>query len=158
MFEHALEERLRQQTARRRRPRRPYTPSALRRLRTVSASAGHFGTAVVISALFLILSPASLDREIQLPPISQPPVAGYLAQYGVTHPVSPEHTITMAREAGFEVEVVTTFVADRAAHGTILEIRHLSDPVDRVPVQQPARGPLLIIIGLAVGDAGTTAN
>lgn len=156
-FERTLEDMLRTETIRHRRIRRPYSPVALRRLRGLSSSAGHLGTAVVISTLLLILSPTSLDREAQLPPISEPPVAGYLAQFGVTQ-ATPQQTITMAREAGFEVEVITTFVADRASHGTIVGMRHLAQSVDTVPIQEPVRGPLLIIIGLTVGDSGTVAN
>jgi hypothetical protein len=115
------------------------------------------GAAVAVSSLLLLLAPGTVDRELQLPPISEPPRAGYLAQFGAGPP-SVEQTITLAREAGFEVDVVTTYVADRAAHGRILGMRHLTVPVTSIPVGGPVRGPLLIIIGLAVGDSGATAD
>ena len=156
-FECELESMLRREAARRTRARRPYTAGALRRLRAVSALAGHVGAAVTLSATLLLLSPATLDRELQLPPVAQPPHAGYLAQYGVSAADS-DQTITMAREAGFEVEVATTYVADRASHGAIVAIRHLADPVETVPVHSVARGLLLITIGLTLGEAGTTAD
>ncbi|HVR32466.1 MAG TPA: hypothetical protein VMS74_07125 [Acidimicrobiia bacterium] len=157
-FECELESMLRREAARKRRARRPYAASALRRLRVVSAMAGHVGAAVTLSAILLLLSPATLDREPQLPPVAQPPHAGYLAQYGVSAPASSDQTITMAREAGFEVEVATTYVADRASHGAIVAIRHLADPVETVPVHGRVRGLLLITIGLTLGEAGTTAD
>lgn len=150
-FSHELESVLRREAARRRRVRRPFTTSALRRLRALSNGAGHLGAAVAVSATLLILSPGTLDRELQLPPISEPPPAGYLAQYGA-RTSSATATITLAREAGFEVEVKTYFVSDRAAHGTVIGMRHMTAPVNDVPVNEPARGPLLIIIGLIIGD------
>lgn len=151
-----LEAVLRDETARKQRVRRPFAPSALRRLRSVSSMAGHVGAAFALSAVLMLLSPATLDREAQLPPISEPPVAGYLAQYGVVP--NADQTITLARESGFEVGVVTTFVTDRASHGEIVRMQHGSTLVNTVPVAGPARGPLLIIIGLAIGDAGNTAD
>lgn len=157
-FNAELETILRREAARRRRVRRPFATTALRRLRALSNGAGHLGAAVAVSATLLILSPGTLDRELQLPPISEPPPAGYLTQYGARS-ASATSTITMAQEAGFEVEVVTTFVADRAAHGTVVRMRHLSATVNNLPMNEPARGPLLIIIGLTVGDVdGATAE
>ncbi|MFP5332309.1 MAG: hypothetical protein ACLGHX_08135 [Acidimicrobiia bacterium] len=157
-FAAELESILVREAARRHRQRRPFAPAALRRLRAVSNGAGHLGAAVALSATLLLLSPGTLERELQLPPISQPPAAGYLAQYAA-RPGSATATITMAREAGFEVEVITTFVADRAAHGTVVEMRHLAAPIEQIPVNEPARGPLLIIIGLTIGDTtGATAE
>jgi hypothetical protein len=158
-FETDLEAILRREAARKRRVRRPYAPASFRRLRNLSSAASHVGAAVAVSTTLLILSPATLDREVQLPPIAEPPAAGYLAQYGAAGGSTADATIAMAREAGFEVEVITTYVADRAADGQILTMRHLSETVDTLPVHEPARGPLLIIIGLTVGDAGgNTAN
>lgn len=151
-----LEAVLREQTSGTQRIRRPFAPGALRQLRSVSSMAGHVGAAATLSAVLLLLSPATLDREAQLPPISQSPVAGYLVQYGAFP--NADQTITLARESGFEVEVVTTFVTDRASHGEIVRMQHGSTLVDTVPVAGPARGPLLIIIGLAIGDAGNTAD
>lgn len=156
-FDAELEALLRREATRSRRTRRPVATSALRRLRSLSEAAGHAGAAVALSATLLLLSPATVDREVQLPPIAEPPRAGYLAQYGA--PVgSLEHTVSLAREAGFEVDVITTFVADRAAHGEILVMQHVNERVETVPVTQTARGPLLIVVGLAVGEAGTIAD
>lgn len=157
-FNADLEAALRQETARRQRVRRPFAPKALRRLRSVSSIAGHVGAAFTLSAVLMLLSPATFDREAQLPPISQPPIAGYLIQYGAVVVPSVDQTITLARESGFEVEVVRTFVPDRASHGEIVRMQHGSVRVDTVPVTGPARGPLLIIIGFAIGDAGNTAD
>jgi hypothetical protein len=157
-FTTELEAVLRRETARRKRSRRPFAASALARLRRVSTMAGHVGAAVVMSATFLMLSPATIQREVQLPATAEPPRAGYLAQYGASASPTPSQTITLAREAGFEVEVITTFVADRASHGAILSMRHMIDTVNTVPVNDTARGPLFIFIGLTVGEAGTTAD
>ena len=157
-FDSELEERLRREAAVLRRRHRPVAASALRRLRSVSTAAAHGGAAVVLSATLLLLSPASLDREVQLPPVAEPPRAGYLAQYGVPAATSVEHTVTLAREAGFEVDVRTTFVADRASHGEILAMRHFTERVQAVPVTGAPKGLLLIVVGLAVGEAGTIAD
>jgi hypothetical protein len=157
-FDSELETILRGEAARTRRRSRPVPTSALRRLRSVSTTAAHAGAAVALSATLLLLSPGTLDREAQLPPIAEPPRSGYLAQYGAPAVSDVESTVARAREAGFEVDVITTFVADRAAHGEILVIRHVNEPVPRVPVTQTARGLLLIVVGLAVGDAGTIAD
>lgn len=157
-FTTELESSLRRQAALRKPAHRPFATAALRRLRSVSSMAGHTGAAVALSAVLLLLSPATIERDIELPPIAEPPTAGYLAQYGATSPPSADQTITMAREAGFEVEVVTSFVADRAAHGEILGMRHLSAQVAQLPTAEPARGPLLIILGLSIGEAGTLAD
>ena len=156
-FSAELESVLRRQATGRRRRHLPHAASALRRLRSVSAGAAHVGAAVAMSTLLLLLAPATANREIQLPAISEPPRAGYLAQFGAG-PVSAERTIAMAREAGFEVDVVTTYVADRASHGQIVGMRHVTVPVTAIPVDDPARGPLLIIIGLTVGGSGTTVD
>ncbi|MDX1448190.1 MAG: hypothetical protein R3246_03920 [Acidimicrobiia bacterium] len=157
-FTAELESVLRREATRRKRARRPFTSGALRRLRALSNGAGHVGAAVALSATLLILAPGTLNRELELPPISEPPAAGYLAQFGA-RPASATATITLAREAGFEVEVITTFVADRASHGTVVQMRHMSSEVPSVPMNEPVRGPLLIIIGLTVGDAaGATAE
>lgn len=156
-FEAELEAILLRETARSRRPRRPVAVSALRRLRSISTTAAHASAAVALSATLLLLSPATLNREAQLPPVAEPPRAGYLAQYGAPAS-SVEDTVAIAREAGFEVEVITTFVADRAADGEILAMRHVNEPVHKVPVTESARGPLLIVVGLAIGDAGTLAD
>lgn len=157
-FTTELEAVLRGKAAQKKRTRRPFATAALRRLRSVSSVAGHTGAAVTLSAVLLLLSPATIEREIELPPVAEPPAAGYLAQYGATSAPSAHQTITMAREAGFEVEVITTFVADRAAHGEILGMRHLSAPVATLPATETARGPLLIIIGLSIGESGNTAD
>ena len=157
-FDAELEAILRREAARSRRARRPVATRALRRLRSMSTAAGHAGAAVALSATLLLLSPATLDREVQLPPIAEPPRAGYLAQYGASAPGSVEYTVSLAREAGFEVDVITTFVADRASHGEILAMHHVNERVQAVPVTQTARGPLLIVVGLAVGEAGTIAD
>lgn len=155
-FTRELESVLRREAARRRRTRRPFAVAALSRLRSVSSMAGHLGAAVVVSTVLLLLSPATLDRAAELPPTAEPPVAGYLAQYASSP--TAERTLTFARYEGFEVDVITTYVADRAAHGEILSLRHLSDPVASVPVDHPARGPLFVVIGLTIGDAGTIAD
>jgi hypothetical protein len=155
-FTTALEVRLTSEAGLRKRVRRPFSIHALGRLRRLSSLAGHVGAAVALSATLLLLSPATLQREVALPPVAEPPPLGYLAQYGA--PGGPEATITMAREAGFEVEIVRTYVADRAADGAIVEMRHLSQRVHGVPVNETARGLLLVVIGLTIGDAGTTAD
>lgn len=157
-FDTELETALRREATRHRRVRLPFATAALGRLRTLSNGAGHLGAAVAVSATLLILSPGTLDRELQLPPISEPPPAGYLAQYGAK-PASATATITLAREAGFEVEVKTTFVTDRSVHGAVIGMRHMTAPVNNVPMNESARGPLLIIIGLTIGDPdGSTAE
>ena len=157
-FDAELEAILRRETASTRRARRPVAGSALRRLRSISTAAGHATAAVGLSATLLLLSPATVNREAQLPPVAEPPRAGYLAQYGVPATTSLEHTVALAREAGFEVDVITTFVADRAADGEILAMRHVNESVHKVPVTESARGPLLIVVGLAIGEAGTLAD
>ncbi len=111
---------------------------------------------MALSSTLLLLSPSSLQRDVDLPAVPEPPRHGYLTQYGA--PVGTDATISMAREAGFEVEVIRTFVADRAAHGDIVAMRHLAHPVSGVPVNEPVRGLLLVVIGLTVGDAGNTAD
>lgn len=157
-FSAELEAVLQREAARRRRVQRPFATAALRRLRALSNGAGHLGAAVALSTTLLILSPGTIDRELQLPPISEAPPTGYLAQYGA-RPVSATATITLAREAGFEVEVRTTFVADRTVHGSVIGMRHMTAPVNNVPMNEPARGPLLVIIGLTIGDIdGATAE
>lgn len=157
-FDTELEANLRREAAHTRRPRRPVATSALRRLRSISTTAAHAGAAVALSATLLLMSPSTLEREAQLPPIAEPPRAGYLAQYGAPAASSLEQTVALAREAGFEVDVVTTFVADRAAHGEILAMHHVNEHVQTVPVAKTARGPLLIVVGFVVGEAGTIAD
>lgn len=157
-FDAELEALLRREAAHGRRTRRPVASGALRRLRSISTAAGHAGAAVALSATLLLLSPATVDRQVRLPPIAEPPRAGYLAQYGAPATGSVEYTVALAREAGFEVDVITTFVADRAAHGEILVMHHVNERVQTVPVTHTARGPLLIVVGLAVGEAGTIAD
>jgi hypothetical protein len=56
------------------------------------------------------------------------------------------------------VEVITSFVADHPSDGAILSMRHMTNTVNTVPVNDTARGPLFIFIGLTIGDAGTTAD
>ena len=157
-FDTELEALLRREAAHTRQPRRPVATSALRQLRSISTTAAHAGAAVALSATLLLLSPATLEREAQLPPVAEPPRAGYLAQYGAPATPSLEHTVAFAREAGFEVDVITTFVADRAADGEILAMHHVNERVHTVPVAESARGPLLIVVGLVIGDAGTIAD
>ena len=159
-FTEELASRLISEANGRKRTRRPFATAALARLRSVSSSAGHMSLAMVMSVTFLLVSPATLEREIQLPAVAEPPVPGYLAQYGVTSPIrpDPDETITLARESGFEVEVRHTYVPDRNEHGQILEMRHLAHPVTTVPTDESARGPLLIVIGFAVGDDDNTAD
>ena len=157
-FTSELEAVLRREAARRRRSRHPFAASALARLRRLSNMAGHVGAAVVISATFLILSPETIQREVQLPATAELPRAGYLAQYGAPATPTTSQTITFAREAGFEVEVITSFVADHPSDGAILSMRHMTNTVNTVPVNDTARGPLFIFIGLTIGDAGTTAD
>jgi hypothetical protein len=155
-FDRELEMMLRVHASSARRARLPFALSSLARLRRLSSLTGHGAAAVVMSAVLLLMSPATVNREAQLPPISEPPRSGYLAQYGVTP--SPDKTIAVAREGGFEVEVVTTYVAGRTTHGEIVAIRHVSKTVSHVPVDQGTRGPLFIVIGLAISDAGKTAD
>ncbi len=155
-FERELESVLRQQASSGRRAQLPFALSALGRLRSFSSGAGHLGAAVVMSAVLLLLSPATLNREAQLPAVSEPPAMGYLTQYGANR--SADQRITVARNAGFEVTVLTTYVADRESHGEIVAIRHLSHTVSEVPVNHGTRGLLFIVIGLAISDADRTAD
>lgn len=159
-FTEALAARLVSEANGRKRTRRPFATASLGRLRSVSSSAAHVGLAMVLSATFLLISPASLERQLDLPPVSAAPTAGYLVQYGAIEPEppSPSATITLARESGFEVDVRRTWVADRASDGEILEMRHLGQTVTTVPTDEPGRGPLFIVIGLAIGDADNTAD
>ena len=157
-FDKELEAILRREAAQSRRSRRPVAASALRQLRSISSTAAHAGAAVALSATLLLMSPATLEREARLPPVAEPPRAGYLAQYGAPATPSLEHTVALAREAGFEVDVITAFVADRAAHGQILAMHHVNEQVHTVPVAESARGPLLIVVGLVIGEAGTIAD
>jgi hypothetical protein len=155
-FDRELELVLRQQAFSGTRARLPFALSALGRLRSFSSLAGHAGVAVVMSAVLLLLSPATLSREAQLPAVSAPPPIGYLAQYGVTQ--SADQRIADARNAGFEVAVITTYVPDRESHGEIVAIRHVSHTVGDVPVNHRTRGPLFIVIGLTISDAGKNAD
>lgn len=157
-FTMALEAALLEEARRRRRRRRPFSAMALARLRRFSASAGHVALAFVMSATLLLMSPDTLRPRAELPPVAAPPRAGYLAQYGAPVASTATELIAFARESGFEVEVRRTYVADRAADGAVVELRHLVTPVSSVPVDQPARGLLLVVIGFTVGDGDTTAN
>lgn len=144
--------------ARRRRNRMPFSTMALRRLRAFSSSAGHVTLALVMSAAVLLMSPSPVHKEAVLPAISPAPRYGYLSQFGVPPENDPTRTITMARESGFEVDVISTYVPDRHADGEIIEMRHMATSVSTVPVDEPARGPLLIVIGFSVGYGDNTAD
>ncbi len=155
-FDRELESALRQQASSGTRAQLPFAATAFGRLRSFSSLAGHAGVAVVMSAVLLLMSPATLNREAQLPAVSEAPPIGYLSQYGVSRTV--DQKIAVAREAGFEVAVLTTYVADRESHGEIVAIRHVSHTVGEVPVNHGTRGLLFIVIGLAITDSSKTAD
>lgn len=159
-FHEELARRLISEANGRQRTRRPFATAALGRLRSVSSTAAHVGLAMVISTTFLLLSPGTLERDLELPPVATAPTPAYLAQFGATNPArtEPSQTITLARESGFEVDVRRTYVADRSSDGRILEMQHLGQTVTTVPTDEPGRGPLLIVIGFAIGDADNTAD
>jgi len=157
-FTAELAERLMREAGRRRRVRRPFATHALRRLRSVSSTAAHATLAVVLSTTILMMSPSTVHREATLPPIARAPRYGYLAQFGVPPDQGIDRTVTLARESGFEVEVISTYVPYRGADGEIVEMRHMATPVTTVPVEEQPRGPLLIVIGFSVGYGDNTAN
>lgn len=152
-----LEQGLRHEAASTRRRRLPVPATALRPVRELSISSLHAALAVGVAAcLLLLLSPGGVQPEPNLRAEPGTSIHGYIQQYARPAELTAA-TIRMAKERGFEVEVVTMFVADRAEHGRIVRMTHAGSPADTLP-DEGVRGPVLIVIGLNVGAGDTIAD
>lgn len=156
VFWQRLERDLRREAASVRRRRRPVAATALRSVRELSRSSLHAALAVGMAATLLLLSPHGVQPEPNLQASPSTTIHGYIHQYA-RPPELTAATIRMARDRGFEVEVVTTFVADRAEHGRIVRMTHAGSPTETLP-DDGVRGPILIVIGLTFGDGDTIAD
>lgn len=156
MFEAELEAVMVDTAAGRRSRRIPIRSGAMRALRTVNESALHVALACGIGATLLLLSPAPVHEPA--PPLGPDLTASltpaYLHQYGAR---DVEATIVAARERGYEVQLLTWHVPDLHGQGPMVSIRHAGIPVDDVP-DRGARGPLLIVVGLTLGNHSSTAD
>ncbi len=155
-FWHDLETRLRTEAASTRRRPLPVRTTAVRAVRELSRTSLHAALAVGVAAALLLVSPAGVDPEPTLRAEGSTALPGYIGQYATPAELTAG-TVRLARERGFEVEIVTTFVADRAEHGRIVRMRHLGTPTEEIP-DDGIRGPILIVIGLTVGEGDTIAD
>ncbi len=137
------------------RRRVPARLTALRSLWSLNRMGLHAALACGLAATLLLMSPdvASRDLPLTADPAAAPTPA-YLYQYGGPN---IEDTIAAARDRGFEVQVLRSYVTDSADHQRILSIRHAGSDLDDLP-DAGARGPLLIVMGLAIGDQFNTAD
>jgi hypothetical protein len=155
-FWEELEQGLRREAASTRRRRMPVRATALRSVRELNISSLHAALAVGVAACLLLLSAGGVQPEPNLRPEPGPAIHGYIQQYARPAELTAA-TVRMAEERGFEVDVVTTFVADRAEHGRIVRMTHAGSPTDTLP-EEGVRGPVLIVIGLTFGEGDTIAD
>lgn len=138
-------------------PRRrlPARLSALRPLWNVNRIGLHTALACGLAATLLLLSPEGVSRELPLTPDPDTTLApAYLYQFGGP---DIDEAIADARARGYEVQVLQSYVTDASDHQRILSIRHAGTELDDLP-GDGARGPLLIVMGLVVGDQFNTAD
>lgn len=155
-FSAELERRLREAAAHGSRPRFPTRLTALRSLRGLNQAALHVALACGFAAIaFLLSSPTARHPAPLTPDLEASLTPAYLHQYGAR---DVEETIEAARERGYEVQMVTWYVPDRSDHQRILSISHAGTEIGHLPEHDETRGPLLVVVGFAVGDRSSTAD
>lgn len=150
-FERLLEQRLRRRQAQRRfHHRLPVPVTAVRALRSMARHAAHTAAAAVLAILMVVSwqLPTSETASVEIG--HTPAIHGYISQY--SNPARPS-PIERARNQGYEVTVLRTFVPDRSADGEILATRH-PGPISPDSV----RGPLLFVIGYSIGSDSASVN
>ncbi len=152
-----VEARLRREAHGRRRRILPFHPGALRAVREVSRTTVHATMAAGLAAAVLLSFPTATETEPPPlgPDLSASLAPAYLHQYGAE---DIDQTIAVARDRGYEVQLVTWYVPDQTMPREVISMVHAGERVDRVPDADRPRGPLLIVVGLAVGDRSSTAN
>ncbi len=126
-----------------------------RRVQTLQSAAGAVATIASFGAgLMMMLGSAapistpttgvatSVPVTIDVPVVSGTPQTLYY--YPTTSVTLPDRLASH----GYEVTVLTRFVTDPAAHGAVLDVR---GPTMLDVTGDPAAGPVVIIIGQAVG-------
>ncbi len=134
----------------------PIRPSAMRALRNLSGSALHAAFACGIAATLLLVSAAPVDEPSPplVPDLTASLTPAYLHQYGARN---VEETVAVARQRGYEVQLRTSHVPGGRGQEPVMSIRHAGSPVDGLP-NRGFRGPLLIVVGLIVGNDSTAAD
>jgi hypothetical protein len=88
------------------------------------------------------------------PDLSASLTPAYLYQYGARN---VEETVAVARERGYDVNLVTWHVPARHDRRPVVSIEHAGQTVESLP-DGGAKGPLLIVVGLTLGDQSSAAN
>lgn len=150
-FERLLEQELRRHQAKRRFGRRlPAPVTAIRALRSMARHAAHAAAATALAILMVVTWQLPTGETASVEIGHTPAIHGYVSQYSSPAGPSP---IERARNQGYEVTVLRSFVPDRAAHGEILATRH-PGPISPDSV----RGPLLFVIGYSIGSDSASVN
>ena len=150
-FERLLEQSLRRHQAKRGfHHRLPVPVTAMRALRSMARHVAHAAAATALAILMVMNWQLPTGETASVEIGHTPAIHGYISQYSIPAGPSP---IERARNQGYEVSVLRTFVPDRAAHGEILATRH-PGPIST----DSARGPLLFVIGYSIGSDSASVN
>lgn len=163
-FRAALESRLCSAARSKRRRLFPLPTTALRAVRSLSTSSLHVMVAVCLASVFFLTTPGPMVSTGD----PATPADGNLHLDGRIDGLSPpartgpvlsvEEATSRSRELGYEISVIPTFVADRASDGSVLVIRHLGTDYPTIPTARQPRGPLVVVVGVAVADQSAIAG
>lgn len=128
----------------------PVAVTAVRALRSMARHAAHAVGATALAVLMVVSWQLPTGETASVAIGRTPETHGYISQHASPTGPSP---IERARNQGYEVTVLRTFVPDRAAHGEILATRH-PGPIS----PGSARGPLLFVIGYSIGSDSASVN
>lgn len=150
-----LEEQLRARASGRARPRLPVATTALRALRSLTSAAVHVLAASGLAVLVLLAAPSSDPAST---PTTVPEELGSQASFAP--PLSPtvEELAATAAARGHEVTITRAYVDDHRHHGEVLEIRHPGSSRQGLPPARGVKGPVVIVVGMAVSEGGVFAT